>query len=186
MDNNISKNTDHTDEIRFVREAQAGNKESFCRLYGLYKDKLYRYALYRLCDHTAAEDAVSECVLAAWKDIRRLKSESAFGSWIFRILKNTCAGMIRKEIEARETAEKASAEISGCSLSSSAANTQTAIELSEALAKLRDDEREIVMLSVIAGLTSKEISDLTGLKPGAVRSKLSRSLASMREFLGSD
>ena len=58
-----------------------------------------------------------------------------------------------------------------------------AIELAEALSILKDDEREIVLLSVVAGLTSDEISKHTLLTPGAVRSKLSRSLAIMREFL---
>ena len=50
---------------KLVNDAIAGSKEAFCRLYGEYKDKLYRYALYRLGDPSDAEDAVSECVLAA-------------------------------------------------------------------------------------------------------------------------
>jgi RNA polymerase sigma-70 factor (ECF subfamily) len=63
------------------------------------------------------------------------------------------------------------------------ADDHKAIELAEALAILKDDEREIVLLSVVAGLTSNEIAKHTLLQPGAVRSKLSRSLAKMREFL---
>ena len=58
-----------------------------------------------------------------------------------------------------------------------------AIELAEALAQLGDDDRDIVLLSIIGGLNSTEIAALTGLAPGSVRSKLSRSLAKMREFL---
>ena len=57
------------------------------------------------------------------------------------------------------------------------------IELSEALAQLSDDEREIVLLSAAAGLTSSEISTITGLTSGSVRSKLSRSLSKMRDYL---
>ena len=57
------------------------------------------------------------------------------------------------------------------------------IELSEALSQLGEEERNIVLLSIIGGLNSTEISTLTGLAPGSVRSKLSRSLAKMREFL---
>ena len=50
-------------------------------------------------------------------------------------------------------------------------------------AELGEEDREIVLLSVIAGMTSGEISEQTGLPAGTVRSKLSRSLAKMREFL---
>ena len=57
------------------------------------------------------------------------------------------------------------------------------IELTEALSQLGEEERNIVLLSIIGGLNSTEISALTDLAPGSVRSKLSRSLAKMREFL---
>ena len=59
---------------KLIKEAIAGSKEAFCSLYGKYKDRLYRYALYRLNDPTEAEDAVSECVLAAWQSIGSLRS----------------------------------------------------------------------------------------------------------------
>lgn len=164
---------------RLIKEAIAGSKEAFTALYGAYKDRLYRYALYRLGDSAEAEDAVSECVLAAWKSIGSLKSSKAFGSWIFRILSNCCASHIKDVIGARENLGRIYREGSQATTASPTLET----ELSEALAILNDEEREIVMLSVIGGLSSREISDQTGLTPGAVRSKLSRSLAKMREFL---
>ena len=60
---------------------------------------------------------------------------------------------------------------------------EPAVELAEALDRLNCEDRGIVLLSVIAGMSSGEIADLTGLPAGTVRSKLSRSLAKMREFL---
>lgn len=172
-------------------------------MYGQYKDRLYRYALYKLCNPTLAEDAVSECVLAAWKDIGKLRSSDAFGAWIFAILRNICAGQIRRLVADRDHIDQSisdgSAEVSDVPDGSDDSNaygvsapgasgsaltrTQQSIELAEALETLKDDEREIVLMSVISGLNSKEISEITGLAPGAVRSKLSRSLAKMRSFL---
>ena len=164
---------------KLINEAIAGSKEAFCSLYGTYKDRLYRYALYRLGDPTEAEDAVSECVLAAWKGIGSLRSSKAFGSWIFRILSNCCASRIREMIGTRENLER----IYDAGTGSVSAPPSLSLELSEALSQLKEDERDIVLLSIIGGLSSKEIASLTGLAPGGVRSKLSRSLAKMREFL---
>ena len=65
---------------KLINEAISGSKEAFCKLYGNYKDRLYRYALYRLGDPTEAEDAVSDCVLAAWQGIGSLRSGSAFSA----------------------------------------------------------------------------------------------------------
>ena len=164
---------------KLINEAIAGSKEAFCSLYGKYKDKLYRYALYRLNDPTEAEDAVSECVLAAWQSIGSLRSEKAFRSWIFRILSNCCASRIKEMIGVRENLER----IYNSGAVRVSVPASLSIELSEALSQLREEERNIVLLSIIGGLSSTEIATLTGLAPGSVRSKLSRSLAKMREFL---
>ena len=91
---------------QLIKEAIAGSREAFCSLYGQYKDRLYRYALYRLGDPDDAEDAVSECVLAAWQGISELRSSEAFGSWLFRILSNCCSGRIREYVSARENLER--------------------------------------------------------------------------------
>ncbi|MBE6041789.1 MAG: RNA polymerase sigma factor [Clostridiales bacterium] len=162
-----------------VNEARGGSKEAFCTIYGMYKDKLYRYALYRLGDPQEAEDAVSDCVLAAWQGLGSLRSSAAFSSWIFSILRNCCASRIREAVRLRESTEQM--------YGNDAVHTtdpSLATELTEALGILAEEEREVVLLSVIGGLSSKEISGLTGLTPGSVRSRLSRSLSKMREFLG--
>ena len=56
-------------------------------------------------------------------------------------------------------------------------------ELKEALDILKEEEKNIVLLSVIGGLKSKEIAKITGLSAGNVRQKLSRSLAKMKKYL---
>ena len=164
---------------KLINEAIAGSKEAFCSLYGEYKDRLYRYALYRLGDPTDAEDAVSDCVLAAWQSIGSLRSGKAFGSWIFRILSNCCASKIKEMISTRENLER----IYNAGPGNITVPPSLSAELAEALAQLGDDERDIVLLSIIGGLSSTEIASMTDLAPGSVRSKLSRSLAKMREFL---
>ena len=167
-------------------QAAGGSKESFCSLYGLYKDKLYRYAVYRLGDPHEAEDAVSECVLAAWQRIGQLRKPDAFGAWIFRILHNVCAGYIAGSIRHRDSLQSIyeSDADSSSAASWQGSQTQLSIELQDALAQLTDDERTAVLLSVIGGLNSNEISRITGAAPGSVRSRLSRGLAKMRAYLG--
>ncbi len=162
-----------------VNNSIGGSKEAFCQLYGLYKDRLYRYAFYKLGNPEDAEDAVSDCVLQAWKGISALRDPEAFGSWIFRILSACCAKRIRQMIDERKIPSLV--QDSGCADPSN--DNHKAIELAEALDILKDDEREIVLLSVVAGLKSNEIAEQTGLSSGSVRSKLSRSLTKMREFL---
>ena len=57
------------------------------------------------------------------------------------------------------------------------------LELADALGQLDEESRNIVLLAVVAGLTSEEIAGITGLSAGGVRSRQSRSLAKMRKYL---
>jgi len=169
------------EEKQLVLNAKGGDKEAFCKLYSLYKDRLYRYALYRLGNREDAEDAVSDCVLSAFKQIEKLKKPEAFSSWIFTILRFSCNAVIERRNKTGNALDIDDAK----SLIGTSDETMTEnAELQQALNILKDDEREIVLMSVAMGLSSKEIAKIHGLTSGAVRSKLSRSLKKMREFLG--
>lgn len=166
------------DERISVKRAVLGDRDAFAQLYTLYKDRLYRYAYFKLGNETDAQDAVSGCVVKAFENIKTLRSEKAFPAWIFKILYRTCA-----EILSRRSTEQEREDIVTLTDREDSSSPQLAPELSEALAILKAEDRDIVLLSVIAGYNSREIAKITGIKPSTVRSRLSRSLAKMREFL---
>lgn len=167
-------------EIELVENAIAGDKNSFSILYGLYKNKLYRYAYYRLGNENDAEDAVSSSVLCAYQQMEKLKKPKAFSAWIFRILASCCNAIIKEQIQKRnqDNIDDLDNKIT--------TNLDQAIEKTEianAMETLKDDEKEIVLLSIVAGFSSKEIAKMLDMTSGSVRSKLSRSLKKMRDFL---
>ena len=164
------------DEAKLIRRAISGDREAFASIYMLYRDRLYRYAYFKLRSSDDAEDAVSDCVVRAFTAIRRLKNEKAFPAWIFRSMYRGCAEMIESKLKrnADENVDEAIVSVEDSHMS---------VELSEALDALSPGTRDIVLLSVVAGFNSREISSLTGIKASTVRSKLSRGLAKMREIL---
>ena len=78
-----------------VAQAQSGDVEAFGRLYEYVYTDLYRYAYYQLGHAEAAEDAVQETALEAFRGIRKLKNAGAFRCWIFTILSARCNRGIR-------------------------------------------------------------------------------------------
>lgn len=168
-------------EKELIALAKSGNKDAFAELYGLYKDRLYRYAFYRLQNESDAEDAVQDAVVSAYIQIGSLKKAEAFPAWIFRILYCTCAAQIRRQEMLRKNSNIEDLENQFFDDSAEQAALKT--ELQNALNILKDDEKEIVLLSVVAGFNSGEIGKITDMTSGAVRSKLSRSLKKMRDFL---
>lgn len=160
-----------------VKRARNGDKTAFAKLYISYKDKLYRYAYFKLGNTHDAMDAVSNCITQAYLSIYSLKSEKAFSAWIFKILYRECCTILSKK-----AVDSQIQDIDGLNIESPQ-GVELAPELKEALSILYDDEKDIVLLSVIAGYNSKELGSMLGIKASTVRSKLSRALAKMRKYL---
>lgn len=156
-----------------INRARAGDKQAFAQLYTQQKDKLFRYAFFKLGNAQDAQDAVSGCIAEAYAGITQLKSEKAFFAWIFKILYRQCCALIRER--AQLVPEKEELAVSGYSY--------LAVELKEALAILSPEDRDIVLLSAVAGYKTREIADMLHLNHATVRSKLSRALAKMKTFL---
>lgn len=171
------------DEKNLILKAKSGDKDAFCSLYSLYKDRLYRYAFYKLENEEDAKDAVSDCVLSAFIQIGSLKKAEAFPSWIFRILYCSCANITKAQVRQRNTENFEDMENK---LVSDFDSVSEKTELQQALSILKDDERDIVLLCVVGGFSSREVGKMTDMTSGSVRSKLSRSLKKMKVFLEGD
>ena len=168
------------EEKELILQAKAGDKNAFCALYGAYKNRLYRYAFYKLQNEEDAKDAVEDCVLSAFTQIGQLKKPEAFSGWLFRILYCCCSSIIKEQARQRKNDSLDDMENA---LSSDFTSEIEKTELQQALGILKDSERDIVLLSVIGGFNSKEIGRMTDMTSGAVRSSLSRSLKKMKNFL---
>ena len=172
-------------EIELIKQAQQGDRRAFSALYGKYKEPLYRYARYRLSSGPDAEDAVSDCILEVWKRLPTLREPAAFRAFAFRILSACCARQIRLQIDRRSKSDIDAPGISQDASLVHTDSTDTHLILAEALRTITDQEREIVLLSAVSGLTSSEIAQITGQPAGTVRSTLSRSLKKLRLYIES-
>ncbi len=162
-----------------VKRAKSGSAEAFGELYELYAKDMFRFAYYYLGSSAAAEDAVSECTVIAFQKIGDLRKTSAFKSWLFKILHNCCNKALREKMVNMQNVEYSSL----VSLSADEKDENESISLKNALKKLSDEEREIIILYYSSGYTSKEIGEITGLKDSTVRSKLMRSNEKLRTYL---
>lgn len=159
-------------------KAVRGDSNAFGELYSLFSSEMYRYALYHLGSEEAARDAVQETALQAFRSIVKLRNEAAAKSWFFGILCNVCKQSLREKYKADFSPLELCEEIKA-----SDSDTAQSIDLMRLISALDEQSREIVLLSIIGGYTSKEIASITGAAPGTVRSKLSRTLDSLRKQL---
>ena len=160
--------------------ARTGNAEAFGELYSLYARELFLYACKILGNTEDAEDAVQQATLNVYKSIALVKNAGSFKAYYFKALANTSKTMLTSR-KIHTVTETENDEIPSDDDTELSAITKCSVEL--AMNVLGEDEKEIVLLSAVAGLTSKEIADAVGLTRGAVRSKLSRSLKKLRTEL---
>lgn len=157
-----------------VEDARRGDGEAFGRIYAEYAAELYRFALWYLKNPEDAEDAVQEACIRAFENIAALRRPEAFKSWFFKILAN----------EAKRLSERKTALLRVCVSDEPEgvyhSDFDADITANELLGELSDGDRLLVLLSVLQGFSSKEISEITGIKPSTVRSRLSRSLGLLR------
>ena len=148
---------------------------TFAQMYETVYIDLYRFALCLMKNKQDAEDAVGEAVLRAYENIRKLKDENAFKSWIFTITANTCKSRLR------EAAKRKSESIDECltNTPSEEMDYGLSIDVRKAFTVLNDEEQTIIGLSVFGGYSSKEIGQMLGLKDNTVRSKKARALEKM-------
>lgn len=162
-----------------VKRAKKGDAHAFGAVYGELAQDAYRFALFYMKNRHDAEDAVQEACLKAWQKLPLLKKNDAFRSWFFKILSNVCKSALSTLKIVVPTDEiHDTAEVSG------GAELQT--EMSDLLDSLTADDRRIVLLSAVAGFSSREIAEMIGMNANTVRSRLSRSLHFLKEQLSTE
>lgn len=168
-----------------VTLAKSGSAEAFGELYELYYKDMYCYACYITGSETIAQDAVSDAVLSAFKQIKTLKKPEAFKGWLFKILCASCKRYYT-ENEKKKDLVYLDDENGGFAEPAGFESIELSLELKKALETLSTQEREIVLLSVLGSYKSHEIAEMLDCPPSTVRSKLKRSLKKLRETLGGE
>lgn len=161
------------DEATLVVRAQEGDARAFELLARRHQAALYRIALRVMGDAGDAEDALQEALLDAWRRIGRFRGDSAFSTWMYRVVTNRCLGMLRRRrpvpvegidapAPAQDTPERAAERDAGMAA------------LGRALAQLPDEQRVCFVLRELEGLSYAEIAAVAGGTEDAVRGRIHR------------
>lgn len=152
------------------------DEQTFARQAETLKARLYRTALLYLGSETAAIDAVDEAVYKGFLARRKLRQPEFFATWLTRILINVCNTELRRR--KRETAMEA--------LPETAVEEFDALPLKEAVERLPQDIRAVIVLRYFTGLTLAETAQALEVPPGTVSTRQRKGLALLRLELEED
>jgi RNA polymerase sigma-70 factor (ECF subfamily) len=169
------------DEATLLVRAQEGDVRAFGELARRHQAALYRLAVRVMGDPTEAEDALQEALLDAWRRIDRFRGESAFSTWMYRVVTNRCLGMLRRRrpVPVDRVAESAAPD----SPERSAEVDAGMVALGQELRTLRAELRICWVLRELEGFGYAEISQITGASEDAVRGRIHRARAQLAEVM---
>jgi RNA polymerase sigma-70 factor (ECF subfamily) len=139
-----------------------------------YQPDLLRVCYVILGDGALAEDATQSAWIKAWRKLDQVRDATKVRSWLVAVAANEARQIARRRKRLpRETDDRTYGAEADPRLA----------DLAAVLAGLGPDDRRLLALRYVAELTSDEIGRSIGISAGAVRHRLMRLLARLREEL---
>ena len=166
-------------DAELVMKTLAGDRDAFGKLVERHRRTIYALALQRGFGHHEADDLTQEVCVKAYKGLAGLRDPEGFARWLYGIAGHVAADAARArkrrcedvgldsvgELEARGVAPGVAADLGGeCAL------------VIGALAELPEEQRIVLTLRYLEGLSPKEIAERLGEPRGTIRSRLHHAL----------
>jgi len=166
------------------------------RLVAIYGDRVYRLAVSITGSSQDAEEAVQDALLSVIYKIDTFRGDSAFGSWIYRIVANAAYQKLRRRPSRRgeilledvlpafhENGLSEPVADWSTDLDDPARGTELRLVLSAAIEELPAEYRTVVVLRDVEGLSNTEVAEALGVTVGTVKSRAHRARLFLRKRL---
>lgn len=167
-------------ERDYVIAAQKGSDDAFAELVRLHQRRAYAVARAIVLSHEDAEDAVQDGFLHAFRALDRFRSDQPFGAWLNRIVANAALDLVRRR-KVREADELP--ETVAMPFRDPGEADELKRRLQQALSRLTDRQRAVIVLHDVEGYTHGEIGSMLGMPEGTARSDLHHARAALRRVL---
>lgn len=157
-------------------------KARFGRLYREHARAILAYALRRVDNPSDASDVVAETFLVAWRRLDEIPIAQRERLWLFGVARRVVANARRAEGRRTRLAERLG-ETLPTDLTSHPEPGSEAVGVLRAMAGLREEERELLLLVTWDDLSPSEAAKVLGLSPLAARSRLHRARRRLRALL---
>jgi RNA polymerase sigma-70 factor (ECF subfamily) len=182
------------DEDELVREARRGNLKAYDELVKRYQERIYATLYHMTSNHEDANDLAQESFIKAFQALKSFKGGSSFYTWLYRIAVNKTINFLKQrknrthislnniDFNAEHDPDLI-ALISEQTPRRAAGLTELQEKLNEALMKLSESHRLVVVMHDVQGLSHEEIAEAMDCNVGTVRSRLFYARQQLQGFL---
>lgn len=171
---------DASDDV-LIAAARAGDRRAVDELLARYERSIYRFGL-RMCgDEDSAREVLQETMLAAFRNLSGFRGEASLSTWLYQIARSFCIKQRRGAHPSEPLHEDLTDQAPGPDAQAQA--RQIGEALAVAIAALPPDQREVLVLRDVEGLTAPEAAEVVGIDVGALKSRLHRARMALRAQL---
>ncbi len=173
------------DEAVLIQQARDGSREAFGVLYERHRATIARYVVARIRDASDSEDLTEAIFESAWRAMGRYREQGVpFLAWLYRLAHNRVVDhyrALRPTVtlipEVHEGIEDTGPPLD--------LNIDSA-DLLKALHTLTDDQRDVIVLRFVQGMSGREVAQAMGKREDAIRALQFRALATLRRILSGE
>lgn len=155
-------------------------------LMDVYGQGIWSYVFSITKDGTTTDDISQEVFIQAFQHLHRFRNESSVKTWLYAIAKNKCKDHFRSAFVRRVTISNRIESPPGESVEDVVMQSMQRNAVWEALLKLKQQYREVVILHTKEDMTFKEVGDVMGLSESTARVKYHRAVRQLRDILGKE
>jgi RNA polymerase sigma-70 factor (ECF subfamily) len=178
-------------EAETIRRAQQGDAAAFERIYQLHNRRVYAMCLRMVGNPTEAEDLTQEAFLRIFRKIQTFRGESAFSTWLHRLVVNVVLMQLRKKklswasldemTEPDEERAAPSREVGGHDLLLTGLIDR--VNLERAVEQLSPAQKIVFVLHDIRGYKHHEIAEMMDSSVGTSKGQLHRARTRLRDLM---
>lgn len=166
-----------------LKQTGEGDKEAFQELYQSTRTALYSFILSIMKNPSDAEEILQETYLKIWSGASAYTPQGKPLAWMFTMARNLCYMKFR---ERGRQPEISTEDMEGTEAGEPCLQVELAADrlaLEAALGILKEDERQIVLLRVCAGMKHRELAEALEMPIATVLSKYNRSIKKLERYL---
>lgn len=179
-----------------IRQCQGGDRSAFDSLVRQYEAKAFQYAVRLTRDSDLAADIVSEAFVRVYNSIGNFRGQSAFGTWLYRILTN-CYLDYRKRDKSRFNTSLDTVQADGTEVERQFEDDSPTPDVEAersaregvvqgALAQMPDYQKAMLIMYHVENLSYEEIAEALDVPLGTVKSRLNRARLALRDLLAGE
>jgi RNA polymerase sigma-70 factor, ECF subfamily len=167
-----------------IKLSREGDQEAFGRLVERYQKKVLAVAYGLIHDPDEAQDLTQETFIRAYHALENYRGTARFYTWLYRITVNLCMDRFRRRaLERAHAVTEEGIEKNSPAPDDVAIQRESNLAIRQAILSLPQDQRAVIILREIEGLSYKEIAQTMDVSIGTVMSRLYYARRRLREIL---